>query len=116
MVLAPEKGLIAFLTVDQGRLTAGEVNLVGLDQYPFPQVFVRERQQSQAGQNSKLVIYFGPPILGMEMTRNAPLEQRQAAFEVNVDFLRTFSRCAEPQDRIAAIPTGKQPDREREQR
>jgi len=50
------------------------------------------------------------------MTRNAPLEQRQAAFEVNVDFLRTFSRCAEPQDRIAAIPTGKQPDREREQR
>jgi hypothetical protein len=104
--LAPEKGLIAFLTVDENRLTAREVDLVCLDRVAFPQVFVRERQRSSP--NYKLVRYFGPPYLGIEMTPSAPLEQREAAFEVNVDFLRTFGRCAEPHDRIPAIPAGVQ--------
>jgi hypothetical protein len=109
--LAPDMGLIAFLTVQENRLNARQVFLVCNGRTNFHQVFVREQLRSHTGQDYKLVSCFGVPQIGIELTPNAPLDLRKAAFQVN---LSKIGGCAEPHDRIPAIPLGVQIDKERE--
>src|ERR1700722_3736749 len=113
--LAPDMRFIAFMTIENNKLTAAEINMVCNGPTRFEQVFVRERQESHTGEAYKLVSYFGAPRLGIEMTRDAAQDKREAAFQVKVSCLAKIGGCPEPHDRIPAIPvnTGNSLERER---